>query len=183
MVIDTNINHSILTSNQKSTEEKLDNSFDSQLDSSEHDSRYVQEKTQKEIIANMEKLVEDIDSVMRTGMTPEELEQLEKLLERIKEEMNEKYPDEKKIKQLLDDLEKEIARFKKEITGEAVIEAEDLEKPSQATESIAMLRIEERMDKAQQGIDELKEYVQGKQPTQLYSQSELLQEIKQFQNL
>ncbi len=182
MVIDTNSNQSVFTNSPKTNEKKQDNSFDSQLGSSGQDSRYVQEKTQKEIIANMEKLVEDIDSVMRTGMTPEELEQLEKLLERIKEEMNEKYPDEKKIKEMLDDLEKEIARFKKEITGEAVIEADELKKPSQASESTVTLNIEERIDAAKKGIDELKEYVNGKQPTQLYSQSQLLQEIKQFQN-
>lgn len=182
MVIDANSNNSILNLNQNSSETKQNNSFDSQLGSSNQDSRYVQEKTQREIIANMEKLVKDIDSVMRTGMTPEELEQLEKLLERIKEAMDEKYPDEKNIKAMLDELEKEIARFKKEITGEAVIEAEDLDKPSQTQNNSTSLNIETRVENATKEIEKLKEFIGAKQPTQLYSQSELLQEIKQFQN-
>ncbi len=182
MIIDSSIHNSLNNTTTKSSEEKQDNSFDSQLASSKDDPRYVKEKTQKEIIANMEKLVGDIDSVMRTGMTPEELEQLEKMLELIQKELDEKYPDEQKIKKMLDELEKEIARFKKEITGEAIIEADELDSKPKTEISTSQLNVQERVEKAKKGIEELKEFVEAKQPTQLYSQTELLQEIKQFQS-
>ncbi len=71
------------------------------------------------------KLFEDIKSLMKTGFTEDELEYLEKLKKAIYDEYSKKDPDEFKLEDLIASLEKAIAEFKKRVTGEAIIKAED----------------------------------------------------------
>ena len=62
-------------------------------------------------------MLDDIRSVLRTGHTVEEIEELEKLLEEIKKEMQNKDVTDKKIKELREELEKAILEFKKDVVG------------------------------------------------------------------
>ena len=146
-----------------------------------NDPRYVKEKTNEEIIANMEALFEDIKSVAKTGMTVEELEQLEKLLEQIQAELKKGNYDKEKVEDMMSYLEKQIMKFKKEIAGEAITEADDLEKGKGAKTSIDALDFEARIEKAQKDIKKLKDDIKEESPKQAYNGSELLQEIIGFQ--
>ena len=146
-----------------------------------NDPRYVKEKTNEEIIANMEALFEDIKSVAKTGMTVEELEQLEKLLEQIQAELKKGNYDKEKVEDMMSYLEKQIMKFKKEVAGEAITEADDLEKGKGAKTSIDALDFEARIEKAQKDIKKLKDDIKEESPKQAYNGSELLQEIIGFQ--
>ena len=177
---------------QTNLEKEANNKFDMMMHSKtsntqedekniENDPRYVQEQTTQEMFANMEQLVKDIKSVIKTGMTEDELEALEKLLEEIKKEMDAKYPDKKHIKEMLDELEKAIAKIKKEISGEAIIEADDTQKKSDVTTSAS--NIQARIEQAQKDIEKLKDFVASSSAgsTQTYQSSQLLEEITKFQ--
>ena len=177
---------------QTNLEKEANNKFDMMMHSKtsntqedekniENDPRYVQEQTTQEMLSNMEKLVKDIDSVMRTGLTEDEIELLEKILENIKKEMDAKYPDEKSIKEMLNALEKAIAEIKKEISGEAIIEADDTKKKTNLIDSSST--IEERVEQAQKDIEKLKDFVASSSTgsTQTYQSSQLLEEITKFQ--
>ena len=177
---------------QTNLEKEANNKFDMMMHSKtsntqedekniENDPRYVQEQTTQEMLSNMEKLVKDIDSVMRTGLTEDEIELLEKMLENIKKEMDSKYPDEKSIKEMLSALEKAIAEIKKEISGEAIIEADDTKKKTNLIDSSST--IEERVEQAQKDIEKLKDFVASSSTgsTQTYQSSQLLEEITKFQ--
>lgn len=177
---------------QTNLEKEANNKFDMMMHSKtsntqedekniENDPRYVQEQTTQEMLSNMEKLVKDIDSVMRTGLTEDEIELLEKMLENIKKEMDSKYPDEKSIKEMLNALEKAIAEIKKEISGEVIIEADDTKK--KADEINSSSTIEERVEQAQKDIEKLKDFVASSSAgsTQTYQSSQLLEEITKFQ--
>ena len=177
---------------QTNLEKEANNKFDMMMHSKtsntqedekniENDPRYVQEQTTQEMFANMEQLVKDIKSVIKTGMTEDELEALEKLLEEIKKEMDAKYPDKKRIKEMLDELEKAIAKIKKEISGEAVMEADDAQKKSDVTTVSSSIKA--RIEQAQKDIEKLKDFVASSSTgsTQTYQSSQLLEEITKFQ--
>ncbi len=159
-------------------------SFQTALD--EEQSKYVQEdtRTSKEVIEDMKKLVEDIESVIKTGMTPEEIEALEELLAKIKEEMEKENYNKKDIEEMLQELERKIAAYKKKISGEAITEADSIDTNSskKSTESISSIEdITSRLDVAQEDIEDLKEGIKNPTPKQVSNQSELLTMIKKFQ--
>jgi len=79
-------------------------------------------KTDKEVLQSM---LDDIRSVLKTGHTVEEIEELEELLQEILKEMKNKNVTDKKIKELRVELEKAILEFKKDVTGVFIKEAND----------------------------------------------------------
>lgn len=96
------------------------------------------EKTQNtthEVKKTDRELVDDIISLIKTGFTKEELEEIE----RLKEEILKKIKDEEEnssqngvteIKNLLDKLDKMVQEMKKEVLGVVIEEAEDKNKTS-----------------------------------------------------
>ena len=170
----------------KSTDNEESNSFQTVLDEVENKNFNEDTRTDKEIIEDMKKLVEDIKSVMKTGMTKGELEALEELLAKIKEEMKKENYNKKDIEKMMDKLEKDIALYKKKIAGEVIIEADSLDKKNDSKNSAdstgSIGDITSRLDMAEEGITELKKGVKEDIPKQVQSQSELLTMIKKFQN-
>jgi len=170
----------------KSTDNEESNSFQTVLDEVENKNFNEDTRTDKEIIEDMKKLVEDIKSVMKTGMTKGELEALEELLAKIKEEMKKENYNKKDIEKMMDKLEKDIALYKKKIAGEVIIEADSLDKKNNSKNSAdstgSIGDITSRLDMAEEGITELKKGVKEDIPKQVQSQSELLTMIKKFQN-
>jgi uncharacterized protein YoaH (UPF0181 family) len=170
----------------KSTDNEESNSFQTVLDEVENKNFNKDTRTDKEIIEDMKKLVEDIKSVMKTGMTKGELEALEELLAKIKEEMKKENYNKKDIEKMMDKLEKDIALYKKKIAGEVIIEADSLDKKNNSKNSAdstgSIGDITSRLDMAEEGITELKKGVKEDIPKQVQSQSELLTMIKKFQN-
>ena len=170
----------------KSTDNEESNSFQTVLDEVENKNFNKDTRTDKEIIEDMKKLVEDIKSVMKTGMTKGELEALEELLAKIKEEMKKENYNKKDIEKMMDKLEKDIALYKKKIAGEVIIEADSLDKKNDSKNSAdstgSIGDITSRLDMAEEGITELKKGVKEDIPKQVQSQSELLTMIKKFQN-
>lgn len=180
--------NSIITNNQQNEQvNEINDTFQNFLAQSnineeintENDPRYVKEKTNEEIIANMEKLFEDIKSVDKTGLTLEELAALEEMLAAIKKEMSKENPDKKEIKAILDKLEKVIAQMQKKINGEAIVEAEDVKEEGSTTN---VSSIESRVAKVEKNIKELHDFIGGDTGSkQIYQNSELLAEIEKFQ--
>jgi hypothetical protein len=82
-------------------------------------------KTEETEEVDLWKIFEDIKSLMKTGLTKGEIEMLEKLKKALYDEASKKDPDEFKIEDLISAIEKLVAEFKKKVTGEAIIEAED----------------------------------------------------------
>ena len=191
---DTSNTTTIFSSN--SSEETVNNensAFDLLLSTTEQkeDELFTppeKERTRAEIIEDMEQLVADIRSVATTGMTEAELEALDKMLAEIQKEMKKDNPDEKKLKEMMDNLDEMIAKIKKAMTGEAIIDAEDAkengkEDGNTVDTSKTSLSIQARVENAEKEVIELKnEFAKESMPKKsTYHSTELLQEIKKFQ--
>jgi len=81
------------------------------------------EKVEEEV--DLWALFEDIKSLMKTGLTKDELELIDKLKKAIFDEASKENPDQTKLEDMISELEKAIAALKKKVTGEAIVEAED----------------------------------------------------------
>jgi len=104
-------------------------------------------------------LVEDIISMLKRGFTVEELEYIEKLLAEIKKRLKEdsnSSKDEDKISQMLDELENEIAKIQKRITGEATIELNNGKTKNFESTDPTIQGFESRIDNIQKNIAKLK---------------------------
>ena len=111
-----------------------------------------------EVIRTRRELVEDIISMLRTGFTVEELERIEELLAEIKKKLKEEGGSDKesKIDKMLDELEKEIARLQKRITGVATIELNSGKKENFESTDPVIQGFESRIDNIQKNIEKLK---------------------------
>lgn len=164
---------------QKNTKEKEDDE--------------LSKKEKQEITDN---LVKDIMSLFKTGLTVEELEMIQKLLDAIKKKVSESKPplssDEiKEIDSMLTRLELMIKELQKRAKGEAVIDMEDShvnniskENKSDTSKSVSLdiLGFQKRIEKAQSNIDELSKTINETQVNELrknHEELELLQALKQ----
>ncbi|MGA1931384.1 hypothetical protein ACH5BF_01480 [Arcobacter sp. YIC-464] len=168
---------------QKSSEQKNSNEDDNQLS----------KKEKQEITDN---LVKDVMSLFKTGLTVEELEMIQKLLDAIKKKVSESKPplssDEiKEIDSMITRLELMIKELQKRAKGEAVIDMEDShvnniskENKSDTRKSVSLdiLGFQKRIEKAQSNIDELSKTINETQVNELrknHEELELLQALKQ----
>ncbi len=101
---------------------KSNNTENTEINSTTEDKTAKAEETEE---VDLWKIFEDIKSLMKTGLTKGEIELLEKLKKALYDEASKKDPDEFKIEDLISAIEKLVAEFKKKVTGEAIIEAED----------------------------------------------------------
>lgn len=163
MYINTNsINNWISTKNSSentSSKSDISNSFQAILD--EASNKYTPDDTKrddKEIIENMKKIVEDIKSVKSIGMIQEDIELLEKMLAKIKEEMDKQHPNNVKIDKMFDELEKLITKYEIKISGESITDADELdEKVNIKPEISDNLDFKKRLSEAKDDIKNLKE--------------------------
>lgn len=161
MQIESNYNTTTQQSDQ-TKKEKTNNESNGFLEAMKNANLQEQEddlKTQR-------KLVEDIKSVMRTGLTVEELERLEKLIQMLKEKVKQSSgndPEENKaIDQSIQELEQAIMAIKKRINGEAIIEAKKDDKNKEVTNENGETKLDTqgfmaRLDDLSKELTKLKE--------------------------
>ena len=122
------------------------------------------EDNKKVDFTTTEKLVADLLSIIRTGLTESELEYLQELLAQIKQLIKDEIKNkrgtsaEEEIEEKLKELETAIMKLQKRLTGEAVIATEDGKtiKKFESTTPI-MQDFELRIDVAQKAVQKLNE--------------------------
>ena len=170
---------------QKASNNKSNSIFaegtDEAREANKEEEKVSETKTDAEIREETKKLLEDINSLFKTGLTVEELEKLKELLKAIKDaikEAKENNTSTSDIETMIDDLEKAMMLLQKRIGGEAVIKADKENNPNDD-----MLGFESRIE----GIEKsLKDLEQGNQDKGISSAStneelELLNKLKQNQ--
>ena len=83
-----------------------------------------------------DKIIEEIKSILRTGISPEEVKAFETLLERIKDKLKDKNYDKNELTKMIEELQEKISKFKSNIAGESVFKAEDALKEAKSNLSI-----------------------------------------------
>ena len=170
--------NSILTTKSKS-EETQKESFSQALEQSKQTSKAVTISKQD----TTKSLVEDILSVLRTGFTKEELEYIEKLLqairEKIEEESKKREVSQGEIEAMFKKVEEEILELKKSRTGEAVIKSpEDKTALNEGDKSI-LAQFQERLKTIQTVFEDMQKGADKKKSQlQSYDELKLIQELR-----
>ena len=108
------------------------------------------------------RLIEDILFFLRTGMTKSDLEYIEQLIKRLKEEMEKSgKKDNDAIKELFDTIETEILKIKKRYSGKAIKEAnnENIPKEKHIKKegiNLDILNYKERLENIKKDLKEMK---------------------------
>lgn len=119
-------------SNEKSNSIFADSTDDAR-EANKKEEKISETKTDAEIREETKKLLADINSLFKTGLTVEELEKLKELLKAIKEaikEAEENNSSTSNIETMIDDLEKAMMLLQKRVGGEAVIKADKENNPN-----------------------------------------------------
>lgn len=186
---------------KNSTNSVFANDLDEAQKSSEQKNSKENEDKEKELTTKekqevTDKLLEDIMSLFKTGLTVEEMEMLRELLDAIKKKIAEAKSsndsDEiKQIESMITRLELMIMKLQKRTKGEAVLDMEDSHvnniskenrKDDKKGVSLDILGFEKRIEKAQNNIDELNKTINETQVNELrknHEELELLQALKQ----
>lgn len=118
--------------------------------------------------SKIEDMVADLLSLINTGLTVSELERLEELLAKVKEEIKDgiKTSDERKqIEEMLTSIEEAIAQLMKRINGEAIIKKDDKKLVINETP------FEQRIKDIETMIEDLKDgYIQDKEDKKLVNE-------------
>jgi len=140
-------------------------------------------KSMKKTFTNQVLIMEVILSVLRTGFTKEELEYIEKLLQAIREKIEEESKKRKvsqgEIEAMFKEVEKAILELKKSRTGEAVIKSpEDQTTPNEGEKSI-LAQFQERLKTIQTVFEDMqKGDDKKKSQLQSYDELKLIQELR-----
>ncbi len=156
MIIQNNTASNTLfgTSNEKDKEKSDVTSFDEFLTEPKTESQIAKEKTQQ--------LMDDIRSVMRTGMTEQELEELEakiaEIQKRIKEASQSENVSMDQITSMMDEIEKLILEAQKDVHGVVIKEADDKSSLNSVEGGGSqMASLNQRVQEALSSINTLKE--------------------------
>jgi len=156
MIIQNNTASNTLygTNDVKNKEEKNTTSFDEFLLEPKTEAQLAKEKTQQ--------LMDDIRSVMRTGMTEQEIEELEAKIEEIQKRIKEASKGEGTsighIKSMMDEIEKLILEAQKKVNGVVIKEAEKNSSLNSVESSGSeMASLNQRIQEALTSINSLKE--------------------------
>ena len=129
MVIDNKINSLSqlgLSNEAPSNTQNRSSSFAQALELRQKTSQEPLPKSDEQIQREEDKkILEDIFSLMQTGLTKSELEALDKLMQKIKESMKKEGANEEEIKDLLKQLEDMMLKFQKRLSGEMLKEKDD----------------------------------------------------------
>ncbi|UTJ05309.1 hypothetical protein [Arcobacter roscoffensis] len=186
---------------KNSTNSVFANDLDEAQKSSEQKNSKENEDKEEELTAKekqevTDKLLEDIMSLFKTGLTVEEMEMLRELLDAIKRKIAEAKSsndsDEiKQIESMITRLELLVMKLQKRTKGEAVLDMEDSHvnniskenrKDDKKSVSLDILGFEKRIEKAQKNIDDLSKTINETQVNELkknHEELELLQALKQ----
>lgn len=167
-------------SNEKSNSIFADSTDDAR-EANKKEEKISETKTDAEIREETKKLLADINSLFKTGLTVEELEKLKELLKAIKEaikEAEENNSSTSNIETMIDDLEKAMMLLQKRIGGEAVIKADKENNPNDD-----MLGFASRIEAIENSIKNLEQGNQDKGITSASTSEELelLNRLKQNQ--
>lgn len=182
MTISSDINNYLHKegSTHSSDTKTFENSFEEGLMISQKEDVNSDKKT-------TQNLIDDIMSVLRTGYTVAELEEIEKLLqeiqERIKEESTNKSVSADDIKEMIEQLELAIQKLQKDKFG-VVIKEVDTNQAIQSTDTLSpeLSALNERVKEATQEINELRKNATLKSNISYnHNELELFQELKKFQ--
>ncbi len=155
-----------------------------------------EELTQKEKQEIADKLLKDIMSLFKTGLTVEELEMVQELLNEIRSAITEAKPplssdENKHLDSMITKLELMIMELQKKAKGEVVIDMEDshvnnISKESKQNDkqgiSSEIAEFQKRIDKVQNSLDELKKTINNSDMDRVnknHEELELLQALMQ----
>ncbi|MBU3013212.1 hypothetical protein KO488_00460 [Poseidonibacter lekithochrous] len=180
--------YSTLVNNKNTSQVEENNnaaSFQETMD--DYDNKKEDKSATSEINKTSEELLADIISLLKTGMTEDEVESLQKLLRELKEKIKEGEYSEKEIEEMLSGIEKSIQALKQRLLGQVIIEAkqsDSLIKEENANESISTKEsdLNNRILDAMNSLEELKSGKIKKDGLEVtINESELLVLIKEFQ--
>ncbi len=186
MEISVNNSSSVQSNSQKTTQSQNEktqgSSFSTALEKAQ------EESSKKTVVADTQvttkSLVEDIISVLRTGFTVEELKAIEKLLqairEKIEEEKKTRNVSQGEIEAMFKEVERMILELKKSRKGIAVVEAkDDTSIKTEKIEDSVLAQFEARLKEIQTVFEEMLNGTQKKKSqTQSYEELKLIQELK-----
>lgn len=104
------------------------------------------------------KILEDIFSLIKTGLTKSELEALEKLMQKIKESMQKDDANEEEIKALLKQLEDMMLQFQKRLSGEMLKEKDDSNMAYEEPVPSSIASMVSKLEELSKTNEELKTY-------------------------
>ena len=180
--------YSTLVNNKNTSQtEENNNATSFQETMEDYDNKKEDKSATSEINKTSEELLADIISLLKTGMTEDEVESLQKLLRELKEKIKEGEYSEKEIEEMLSGIEKSIQALKQRLLGQVIIEAkqsDSLIKEENANESISTKEsdLNNRILDAMNSLEELKSGKIKKDGLEVtINESELLVLIKEFQ--
>ncbi|GEM_PF-3608486 len=153
---------SYMTNNQ-ATQNKIANAQEAQKEQ-EHNTKTSEEEIKQDSKeTTLQKLMEDIRSVLRTGFTVAELEYIAKLIDEIKKLIKEKEDgnanvSDSEIEKLIKTIEKELLVLEKKLNGVVIIEKDDEPNPhnSETTLEQSNTDFELRLDVIQKKLDNMR---------------------------
>ncbi len=133
----------------------------------------------------IQKMVDDLLSLIKTGLTVSELETIQRMLTEINEKRKTGEITEEELKEMMQELEKAIMALKKKIIGEAILEASDGVTTKQSNDMSKNIKgFEQRLNNITKAINELRQGNTTQFISKTYTNEELrlLQEIKDSSN-
>lgn len=182
MIIGNKIeSNSILTSSSESSLRTQTTSFSFAQALEEKQQRVEKElvKSDAELeIEGNQKLLEEIFSLIQTGLTKTEQEELDKLTQKIKESMKKEDVDDEEVKDLLKALENMMLQFQKRLAGESLIPIKEENSASNTNEAnpsniTAMVK---KLDELSKQNEEIKTY---NRLVRQHGELELLEALKE----
>ncbi|WP_164091286.1 hypothetical protein [Poseidonibacter lekithochrous] len=167
-------------SNEKSNSIFADSTDDAR-EANKKEEKISETQTDAEIREETKKLLEDINSLFKTGLTVEELEKLKELLKAIKDAIKDSEKNNSStsdIETMISDMEKAMMLLQKRIGGEAVIKADKENNPNDD-----MLGFASRIEGIEKSLKDLEQGNQDKgiSSTSTSEELELLNRLKQNQ--
>ena len=162
-------NEGYTSTTKKTTNENTTSSFSDAVEESNNSKEEIK------------KMLEDLLSLIRTGLTVSELETVQKMLREINEKRKSGDITEEELKEMMQELEKAVMSLKKRVTGEAILEASEKGTTKQSDEISKDIKgFEERLNNITKAINKLSQSNIEKLIPTTYNHDELklLQELK-----
>lgn len=155
--------HSILTSSSQQTLKTQTTSFSFAQALEDKQTKVEKDLVKSDVeveIQDNQKILEEIFSLIQTGLTKTELEELDKLTQKIKESMKKEDANEEEINDLLKQLEDMMLQFQKRLAGGTLLEAKEDNTTSNNNEPMPsnITAMVTKLDELSQQNEELKTY-------------------------
>jgi hypothetical protein len=179
MIINNINSHSILSSSSEETSntKTTTSSFAQALEETNKSPQETSAKSDEQLqMEEDRKILEDIFSLMQTGLTKSELEALEKLMQKIKESMKKEDANEEEIKELLQALEDMMLQFQKRLSGEMLKEKDDSNTAYEEAVPSSIASIVSKLEELSKTNEEFKTY---NRLVRQHEELELLESLKE----